>query len=746
MSGTIDRRDFLKLMGWGSVGSVALSGCDLPTTVTLEEGKEEVVSYLMPEEYVIPGVGVWFASTCTQCAGGCGVHGRVREGRLLKLEGNPDSPVNHGKLCMMGQAGLQSHYNPDRLKTPMLRQAGKLEETTWEKAIAAIVEKSGTVNPEKVAWVTGAISGHQAVLVDSHLAALGASRHYVQEVLNNSVWQAVAKDMLGDANPRLHIAQAKVIVSFGADFLGTWGASPVHFAGEYAKFRGQASRGILVSIEPKMSLTGANSDLWMACEPGTEAIIALGLANNLIHLQQQDASMLSDAAKALIAKYDAATVTQQTGVSSDKLSKIAALLKQRSPSLVLAGASVQGQPEAYHAVAAIMLLNRLLGNIGHTIEAGGQFPFPQLLPKAGSSAALAAFAEDAAAAKLDLVFIHGTNPVYTAPIALGLDKAMQAIGFKVVLSQFMDETAAIADVLLPMASTVEDWGTHVATHASENAISMQQPLMTALYPTTKGFGDTVLALLKTIKANDWGKFADYYAYLRYAFAAMPADYKMVGSTDEQAWQSALQSGIIKLGAVRSPLSNAALGTNASAKDIDISVPVLDSASAEFPLHLAPSGRLGLWDGRHANLPWLQEAPDQISKVVWGSWAEIHPETAAKFGIKHGDMIKVSSEHGDLTVQAVLIKSIHKDVVAVPLGQGHEVYGRYASGRGVNPLRLLTATKDNKTKELALYATRVRVSNTGQHEVVVRLGSSDTQMGRPLVRTISADQLGRTEGA
>jgi len=106
MSGKTDRRNFLKMMGLGGVGT-ALAGCDLPSTVTLEEGKEEVVSYLMPEEYVIPGVGVWYASTCTQCAAGCGVHGRVREGRILKMEGNPDSPLNNGKLCMMGQGGVQ---------------------------------------------------------------------------------------------------------------------------------------------------------------------------------------------------------------------------------------------------------------------------------------------------------------------------------------------------------------------------------------------------------------------------------------------------------------------------------------------------------------------------------------------------------------------------------------------------------------------------------------------------------------
>lgn len=148
MIGKINRRSFLKVMGWSGAGAT-LAGCDLPSTVTLEEGKEEVVSYLMPEEYVIPGVGVWYASTCTQCEAGCGIHGRVREGRVLKLEGNPDAALNNGKMCMMGQAGVQGHYNPDRITSPMLRTGDSLMPVTWDKAMAVLEEKLGAVGADR---------------------------------------------------------------------------------------------------------------------------------------------------------------------------------------------------------------------------------------------------------------------------------------------------------------------------------------------------------------------------------------------------------------------------------------------------------------------------------------------------------------------------------------------------------------------------------------------------------------------
>jgi len=735
MSGKIDRRNFLKIMGLGGAGT-ALGGCDLPSTVTLEEGKEEVVSYLMPEEYVIPGVGVWYASTCTQCAAGCGIHGRVREGRVLKLEGNPGSSMNSGNICMMGQAGVQGHYNPDRIKTPMMREGGNLVAVSWEKAMNTIQEKLSAASGDQVAWFTGTLSGHQAALVNNHLEAIGAKKHYVHEPINTSVWQAVNKDMLGEAMPRLRIDKAQMILSFGADFLGTW-VSPVHFAGEYAKFRKQKRRGLLVTIEPKMSLTGANSDLWIPAKPGSEGVIALGIANLLVKNHSKDMSALPADIQGLINKYDATTAANLAGVDPKRLQRIAELLVERSPSLVLAGAPVEGQAKGYASVAAVMLLNHLLGNVGQTIESQGNFPFAQLKTRTGGSSDLFAFVQAAKNKQLAAVFFYGSNPKFTAPAAIEMDSALSDVPFKVAISQFMDETTAVADVVLPAASYLEDWGTHVAAYQPEQPlIGVQQPLMEKLYADTKGFGDIMLDLLKVAKKDVYSAFADYYAYLKNAHAAMPANLKEAGMSDNDAWNAALQNGLIKV----------ATGSKSmTVNPVSFADPAPAAVDSKYGLHFVPSPRLGLWDGRHANLPWLQEAPDQITKVVWDSWAEIHPSTAQKLGIKHGSIINVESEHGTVKVQAIVIKSIHPDVIAIPMGQGHEEYGRYAKGRGANPLKLLNPIKEETTGELAIYATRVNASPTGKKEVVVRLGASDTQAGRRLVVTVPIEQYQRTEG-
>src|SRR3569832_2003857 len=170
-----------------------------------------------------------------------------------------------------------------------------------------------------------------------------------------------------------------------------------------------------------------------------------------------------------------------------------------------------------------------------------------------------------------------------------------------------------------------------------------------------------------------------------------------------------------------------------------------SQISQYPYHLVPSPRLGLWDGRHANIPWLQEAPDQISKVVWGSWAELHPSTAQKLGVEMGDVIRITSDQGVIEVKVYIYKGIHPDAVAVPLGQGHEEYGRYAKGRGVNPLKILSPAREAKTGELALYGTRVQLAKAGRHEKLVRMGGSESQVGRKLVATVTADVFRRTEG-
>jgi len=706
----IDRRNFLKVLGLGSAGA-ALAGCDMPSYVTSDEGKENIYSYLAPEEYVIPGIGVWYASTCQQCPASCGVHGRVREGRVLKLEGNPDASVNKGKICQMGQAAIQGHFHPERIENPLING----QKATWDEALALVAKKSGGA-----AWLTGAMSGHQRVLIDAHRTAGGNARHYAVEVVNARPWEDASLATLGDANPNLHIDKARAVLAVGADFLGTWG-NPVKSMRDYGNFR-SAPRGVLMSIEPAMSMTGANSDIWVTARPGSEAAVLMGVGHILTTKHGVSVADMPSAALAF-ADMTPTKVLGLSDVKEEQLAKIADTLMANSPSLILANAN--------HDTAKVaQVLNMMLGNVGQTLTPSAAITAEALLPVTGSSKDLVEFAMDAKAGKISSVFISGTNPVFLAPSKLDMAGALAKVGFKVAIADFHDETTTACDVVLPASSALEAWGTHVPVDGSDaGEVYIQQPLMENVHANTRGLGDILLAVAKGAGVDGLAEFEDYYGYLRTAVSAL------IGSDLEGDWNSILQKG---------KAVTAVNHSNFNAGG-DVALGFSEPAAKAGTLTLITSARQGLFDGRHANLPWLQEAPDQISKAVWDSWAEIHPKTAAKIGAKDGDYITITSANGSITTRVFIYKGIHQDAISVPMGRGHTNYGLYAKN-GVNPLSLLDASSgDRQTTELLNSGVSVTVKPTGDNRHLVRLMDVDSQHGRKLAATITADQFDRNQG-
>ncbi len=707
-----NRRDFLKVLGWGGT-AVALSGCG---NTSIENGKEVITPYVELPSYVIPSIATYYNSTCAQCDAGCNITGRVREGRVLKAEGDVHSPINRGKMCGLGQSGVQAHYNPDRLKKPLL--SGK--EITWDDALKLINEKLGAAKGEEVAFVTGGTSGHVRALLGNYMDALGSKNHFVYEAVSPAVVRAANTKAYGQAMPRLRLDKAKVVVSFGADFLGAW-VSPVYFSQLYAQFRKGArpeGRGVLVQIEPKMTLTGANADRWIGVRPGTEGILALGIINAL---GTAGVKLPADVAAA-VKEYTPERVGQDTGVAFDQINKLAALLKERSPSLVIAGSAAEGYAHGSQNAAAIALLNQVLGNVGKTGEGAASVPFPPIAPAVGNRAALTALNDGLAAGKYKVVFTYATNPVYSAPAALKFKDNFAKASFKVALAQYLDETAKAADLVLPLDSAMEDWATVVPEYmaAPEGAysdtyaqMSFRQPLMEKLYADTRSAGDIVLALLKQRKANDYKDFEDFYAYVR--GAVLKNKVALGGSAkddDEMFWNATLAKGIV-------PLKGAANKVSAKASVSGLSLPGPAASDTAYPLRLIPHVSASIRDGRNANEPWLQESPDPLTTIVWDSWVEIHPKTAAKLGVAEGDIVEVASKNGAIRSQVYIFPGIHPDAVSMPVGYGHEAMGRYAKGVGANVFSILDPVFDKETGELALNETNVKVSKVGERVIVVK---------------------------
>jgi len=739
----VQRRDFLRVLGWGGA-SASVGACGF---TSIDSGVETVKSYVEPEDFNIPGIAVYYASTCTQCEALCGVVGRVRDGRVLKLEGNPVSGINQGKLCGLGQASVQHHYNPDRLRAPLMRQDGGLKPVSWTDAMATLLDKSAATKDGRFAFLTGPVSGHLKVLVRNATESLGSNQHFTYDPLSTRVNRAAADQLFGAESPRLLLDQAHLIVSFGADFLDTW-VSPVHFAGQYARFRRASDskpRGVLVQIEPRMTLTGANADRWIAIRPGSEGVLALGLANALLTGKSAASVAVPPAIATAAAAFDKTRVAAETGVSEEVFDRLVRLLRERAPSVVLSGPSAEGHVHGSSNAQAILALNWVLGNVGKTVLLPPKLPFPQIAPESGDTASLQQFTAGLAAGKFDTVFLHDVNPVYSAPAFLKYKEIFPKAGFKVVFAQYLDETAREADLVLPVDSALEDWGTHLPAYQPEGLeLTLQQPLMERLYPDgTRSVGDVLLELLKRRRPEEYKGFADYYAYLRAALLRNRSAFVDAPGDDEQFWTEALSKGVLRVNAQEQHVP-------AKAANVELDFAgATQAADAQYPFRLAPAVRASLRDGRNANLPWMQETPDTLTTIVWDSWAEVHPATAKRLGIVDGDILEVASASGSLKVQAYVFPGIHPDVIGVPLGQGHESLGRYADGRGANPFRILDPVFDRKTGELAMYATRVRVTKTGARGHVVKdegwkSGNLKTQAGRKLVVTVAADKAKLSE--
>lgn len=747
------RRTFLKAMGLGGVGgALVLSGCgdtDIINEVDIEVRKELVEPNVDPQDFVIPGVGIYYASTCRQCPAGCGIHARIREGRVLKLEGNPASDLNHGRLCPMGQAGLQAHYNPDRLTRPMVRKGGKLVDVSWDEAGNLLQRYLGRRNA-KLVWLSGAISGHHAALIKAYLETVGSGNLFIFDTLPPSVGHAVNKAMFGAVMPKLNFNKAKLILSFGADFLGTW-MSPVHFSTQYAQFR-NAPRGTLVQVESKMTLTGANADRWIAIRPGTEGYLALALAS-LLALDAEYAGRVSPDVLASLKDVNIESVSKWTGIAPDRIYRLHHLLKSYSPSLVLSGPGAEGVPHGSETARAILLLNVMLDNVGKTLLPRAGAAFPDLSPRMGGWSELRAFLDGLNGGRFDTVVVFGSNPLYQAPDFMKADRAFAKAKTRISFSMFPDETTMACDLVLPIHSYLEEWNTTMPAYAAgDGYLGLQQPVMNHVFGpgSTRSFGDLLLGIMGNVDAK-FKHWKNYESYVMDALMTMrpalvdPPKPTVSGQTPEEGFKQ----GILSAGFVYMKVNKPAAIV---ARVKPVHLPQAPKKNAQYPFRLIPAARLGLWDGRHANLPWLQELPDQLAEVVWDSWIEIHPETAGKLGVITGDVVSVTSSAGSLRVEVLVFPGIHPDAVAIPLGQGHTEYGRYAKGRGVNPYRILTALFDGETGELATCATDVQVIKVADSSGLVTLShgnlvlesNTSRQAGRRLVSTVTSKEFDRTE--
>ncbi len=683
----VKRREFLKVLGVSTAATAAV-GCGTGEV-------EKLIPYLVSPDNTVPGVSNYYATTCRECAAGCGLIVEVRDGRAIKAEGNPEHPVNRGALCARGQSGLQALYNPDRYRGPMKREGGALVATTWDDALGILSQKLGEVKSRGQGANVVVINQHEQgsfpTFLDSVMSGFGIAPHISYDAEAPIAVAQANRAAYGASWPMLDFAAANLIVSFSADFLDGWGlAVPQQLA--FADARGKVEGAPrFVYVGARRSLTGLNADQWIPARVGSELAIV----------------------NALLGRGSLAAAAEAAGVGVALLEGLSAEIRGASASVILGGGNSENTGELAAAVAE---LNKQRGNVGKTIKPAEGFT---AFDGAVGQAEVRAAAERMNAGNVPLLVVRNANPVYTAP---GTDfaAAMAKVPFKVSFSSIPDDTSALCDLILPDHHSMESWGD---AEPVRGMIALQQPVMDPVFDS-RATADVLLAAAKSDPSLA-SRFParDYRAWVA----------GRIGGNEalRDALPTALRSGSLP-----------ARTSSARSETRRMAAPA--SQTGDYFLMAYPSPTLG--DGRGANKPWLQELPDPVTKICWQTVVEMHGETAIALGIEEGDMVTVKTSAGELTAPAFIYIGIRPDTIAVMLGRGQgEAAGRYAVA-GENAYQLVVSAEDQRSGALALNATKATVTKAAGNQRIVTTEGSGRQHGRNIAQatTIAALLAGENE--
>jgi anaerobic selenocysteine-containing dehydrogenase len=752
----MERRDFLKISA--ATGAVAaLEGCGNP---------DHQLIRFVPEEDLLPGLATWKPSICTLCPAGCGVLVRVMQGEAevvrngqlgilkmglpKKLEGNPAHPISQGRLCPRGHAGLQVTYHPDRIKTPLARcgprGSGQFQEITWDEAMKQLLSHLTALQTSneqgKIGFLTSPLRGQRKNIIHGFAAALKTAPPIEFAFLaSRTIQKANAWSFGSDALPTVDLSHSNYVISFGADFLGTWN-SPVAQCIGYGHMRNGriGQRGKFVQVESRISQTGASADEWIPSQPGMEGVFALSLAHVILSEKLGTAGAAGHAG-ALIAgwseglpDYAPAAIENQIGVPSATISRIAREAAANAPAVALIGDGPAAHTNGFFNALTVNALNAVLGSVG---KPGGIVFSPVWAPQFGKPGSAEGKKDAESSVRTLAEQIHGTpdsvkvllvggaNPVFATPMAWRVREAFEKVPFIASFGGFIDETSILADLILPDHSPLESWlDDSPGSGSTKTVASLAPPAMQPLH-NTRAMPDVLLDLAHQLggpvaAALPWKTYDDA---LKIAFSSLQKQKGSVSATDpDDFWTKVKDQGGWWSTEDKSAPSAAEKIPAAAVKNM---APQFDGSPDQFPFYFLPFASQLCYDGSLAHLPWMQESPDPLSTVMWGTWVEMNPRTAEKLAIKQGDTIEVASQYGTLRAPALLVPGIAPDVIAMPIGQGHTNFTRYASGRGANPISILAPMVESGTGSLAWAATRVKISRIGEGKIVM-FGASLTE--------------------
>jgi len=615
------RRDFLKLFGFSFATAALVSSCEKPI--------QKAIPYLIKPEEVTPGKASYYASTFFDGTEYCSVVVKVRDGRPIKIEGNHLSPVSLGGTSARVQASVLNLYDDARYKEPALNG----DKISWEDVdsmMASMLADGGNtvlVTPTIISPST------REALRKFLLANPGARWVQYDEVSASGIREAHRELFGSPIIPGFHFDRAEYILSFDADFLGTW-IAPVEFARGYAFTREVSTAHPYMSrhvqVESGLSMTGSNADERIPVTPG-ESVLMLGTIYNHIAGATGQPSIF----------------TPPSALSVDEI--VAELIAHREKSLVLSGSN---DPDIQKLVAGI---NQMLGNYGNTLDLERT-----CMLKQGNDREFEDLDTSLQQGEVDNLILINVNPVYS----LGGFEAMKKAGFTAYMGSSLNETAGACQLICPDHHYLEAWGD---AEPVKGSYSLQQPCIHPLF-NSRAWQDSLMK---------WaGETRSYEDLVKFWWENMIAPREEKG--DENWWVKTLQAGYHEAPQVMPETGK-------------YNPPHVEISPAESDLFLTLYSTVALNDGRYANNPWLQELPDPVTKVCWDNYLSVSPADASGMGLEDEMVVTVDGIEMPVLVQPGQARG----TISLALGYGRQKAGKVGDGIGINGFKWVTTRNGNR---------------------------------------------------
>ncbi|WP_276345732.1 TAT-variant-translocated molybdopterin oxidoreductase [Daejeonella sp. JGW-45] len=637
LSTVTPRRDFLKALGFG-LGAVTLAACQ-KTPV------HKSIPYLVKPEEIVPGIPNYYTSTFN----GHSVLVKTREGRPIKIEGNPNCILSRGALDAKGQASVLDLYDVSKLKGPVLNDA----DVSWAKIDEFVKAELSKVGGKSIRIVSSTVNSPstKAVIAD-FIAKYPSAKHVqVDAVSYTGIIKANEASFGKAVLPRYRFDNADVIVSFGADFLGSW-ISHVEFNTQYASKRnaaalkgGKMSRHI--QFEAGMSLTGTNADARIPLKPSEEGIALLNLYAAL-------GGAVSGVKKLTNQKADTAILLAAKELTAAK-----------GRSLVVSGSNDVSVQTVVNAI------NSLLGSYGSTIDLDN--PSYQYT---GIDSDFVTLVSEMNSGSVGAVFFLNSNPAYEYADPKAFTEALAKVALRVSFADRKDETASLCQVIAPNHHYLESWGD---SNPVEGYYTIAQPTINPVYNTRNAEQGLLI----------WSDNAvqDYYQYIQNNWS------KSVLPQSGISWKELLQKGSVtmapKTGGAYSSAGNVGAAVAAIVAESNALAKAGDNA-----VELQVYESTGIGDGKLANNPWLQELPDPVSKVTWDNYVAIGPKYAEQLSIGENDMVTVKTDKYEVTLPVLMQPGQASGTVSIAVGYGRTMAGKAAAEVGKNAypfMRLVNGT-------------------------------------------------------